>query len=433
MSRFEPVFLSKPLEAKKISMTALRHYDGCPRSGYFYLEHKDAGAQSVEMVRGSALHAVVERGILAMLQAGEPIIPPELLKAIVNEALAEYPVPTVEHDYIREMAYRWADQTTIDPSQVAAIETLIVLEAAGWQVRCKIDFAELQEGGALIRVDDYKSSKAAPGYEEIARKRPDGTMTAKQFQLIVYGLAAAYGSPVRLEPCSNCAPGTPQDAQRAEGDSGCDVCRDRRFVEIPEPYPIGASAQVFELRLVFPGIKNSEGQMITRPVTLTKMELDEYREGLAATLLRLDKSIETGDWPAIQSKAACGECPARSLCPIPKELRDHAGEINTVEDAAEASEVLEGLTARAGQLRKEIKAFVKGRDMTELRYGRTRAWRFGFSESERIGDKDAMWEAIDRAVQFGEPFEKSDFVKTVQSTPFKVEDVESEEPEIEED
>src|SRR2546422_9735318 len=87
MMRFEPVFLpdGKGLE-KRASQTFLRHFNACPRSGYFAALTKGEG-QTAAMVRGSALHAVCERGTLAMIEHGEPKLPPEVAKVIVDEVL----------------------------------------------------------------------------------------------------------------------------------------------------------------------------------------------------------------------------------------------------------------------------------------------------------------------------------------------------------
>jgi hypothetical protein len=130
----------------KASQTLLRHYNACPRSAYLYALHK-GDASTPEMQRGSGLHAVIERGTSLAIEQGEPFIPPEIVKAIVNEVLAdpEFAIPVEEHDYLREAAYRWAAEWAVDPVSVVAVETLFVLQLGGYEVRCRIDFAELRE------------------------------------------------------------------------------------------------------------------------------------------------------------------------------------------------------------------------------------------------------------------------------------------------
>jgi hypothetical protein len=164
--RFKPVFLPNALGGS-ISQTALKHFDACPRSGFLYLLHKGE-ASTDRMVRGSAGHAALERCVRACVENGEVAIPPDLAKAVMDEVLAEYPVPLRYHDELREDVYRWASETAVDPSAVIACETLIVLEVDGFPVRMKVDFAELLEGGAAVHVADYKFAPGMPTQEEVA-------------------------------------------------------------------------------------------------------------------------------------------------------------------------------------------------------------------------------------------------------------------------
>jgi hypothetical protein len=100
-------------------------------------------------------------------------------------------------------------------------------------------------------------------------------------------------------------------------------------------------------------------------------------------------------------------------------LRDHAGEINTVEQAREAAEKLDREAAEHKARKEELKRFVKTLDGRRLRFGRDQAFEFIYGESERIADKDGMFAAMDRAVRYGEPFDRSSFVKPVKSTTFR--------------
>jgi hypothetical protein len=80
--------------------------------------------------------------------------------------------------------------------------------------------------------------------------------------------------------------------------------------------------------------------------------------------------------------------------------------------------VLDRRDAINAAVRKEIKAFAKAHE-TPIRYGADKVLEFGYTESERIADKDAMWADMDRAVRFGEPFDRGRYVKVVKSTPFR--------------
>jgi len=424
--KFAPVHLSAPL-GDRGSQTFLRHFDGCPRSGFLYTLYKGE-ASSVAMVRGVAVHEILERCVKACLSTGEVSIPPEVAKAIVDEVLAEQHVPLREHDYIRESVYRWASQTVIDPAAVIACETLIVLDVDGFQVRMKVDYAEVLEAGAAVRVVDYKSGQGMPSQEDVARKRVTplagggvaGALMAKSFQLVLYALGMRYGQPVRIEPCGMCGAesyeSTLDDEIVACRNCGAETARAR--VEILEPFPLAQSAQRFDLEYVFPGIEDREGRMGKRSMSLTPAELDAYLQSLRGLVARVRHAESSGDWPAQISDAACGECPAASLCPIPRELRDHRGEINTDAEASEAAEVLDREKAEHAARQREIKAHAKANG-GRLRFGRDKVQEF-VPVTRRKTDLDGLLLAVDRAVQFGEPFEKSDYVKESVGTEFKV-------------
>lgn len=421
MSRFSKVVLPPGRELNgKASMTLLKHYQWCPRSGYFYARDKGE-APTMELVRGSAFHEIAQRATELMLQQGEPAVPGEIVKAIVNEVLRETHVPWREHDYLRECAYRWAAEWTVDPARVVACEQLVALELAGWQVRCKIDFAELLNGGMVCRVSDYKTARAAPAFEDIARKRTtDGRWAAKSFQLVLYALALAFGYPVReeLASCEACDGNGFNGGDPGES-HGCSECfgSGRVRAEIVEPFPVVPTAELFELELVFPGIEDSEGRMLRRPVSVTRAELGEYRESLIATLESLRECERTHDWPAIVSDEGCAECPCPAECPIPRELRDHRGTVNTVEQAREAAEVLERDAASVQARKQELRLWAKAHGV-EIRYGRNRALRFKQVNGQKIRDKEALWDAVRRAREYGEAFDPSEYVQETSSSNF---------------
>lgn len=419
MSRFEPVFLEPGRELLgKASQTFLRHYNRCRRSAFLYQETKGI-MQTVEMVRGSCAHSIYEKGTLLMIENGEPKVPPELVKVLVDEELARFPLPIEEHDFVREQAYRWASEWTIDPEAVVACETLFVLRIGRYEVRCKVDHGELN--GRQLLVNDYKTGKGAPLYSEISFKRTDGSIGGRNFQLILYALAMIFGYPVRveMERCRNCE----SDPETADVDlcascGGTGWCR----VEHVEPFPVAAQAQEVIASFVYPAIEDGEKRMLRQPVGFTRLELEAYMGSLEAILASLERSEEEGDWPAVVSDAACEECPARALCPIPKELRDYRGEINSLEELQEACEVyfIRGKQREAD--RKEIKALAKalGGPMARVRFGKDRVWELGdLSEKTEIKDKDGLFEAVQLAVTEGVPFRRADFEKVSKTTPFR--------------
>lgn len=430
MSRFDPVYLSKPLD-KRVSQTALRHMARCPRSAYLYFENRGE-AQNDAMVRGSAAHAIFERATKLAIENHEPMVPPELVRDVLAEVLAEFPVPWHEQDLLREMTWRWATEWTIDPAQVVACETLYVLEVGGWEVRAKVDFAEMR--GDVLYVADYKTGRGASPLDEVARKRKDKkTLLPRSFQLALYALAIKYGKPVRLGPeyeCVGCGRG-PDRWQRvvAEGgspgvleteieddeieDGCCGHCKGRlRAVEHVEDSR-GARAQGVIAHFVYPSIENAESKMLRRPMDFSSLEMTENLESLRALVGQLAEAERTGEWEAIVSTPGCGECPAKSLCPIPPHLRDHEGEIESIEQAALLLEALDIQSKEAAAIRRSIKAFAKRNDV-EIPFGVDKVAKFVYSKTERI-NRDAVLEAC----RTGRPLLRDAVISESESTLFK--------------
>jgi hypothetical protein len=320
--------------------------------------------------------------------------------------------------------YRWASETAVDPSAVIACETLIVLDVDGFPVRMKVDFAELLEGGAAVRVADYKFAPGMPTQEEVARKRPDGSLMARSFQLVLYALGLRYGRPVRVEDCDACD-GDGKFYSRATvaaepgDDPDCLACDGGGVIEMPEPFPLAERAQRFDLEYIYPGIEDRDGKMGRRRMSLTALELDAYRHSLGAVVARLREAERTGDWPAQTSDAACSECPAPRECPIPAELRDYAGRINTDAEASEALEKLDRDKALHAARMREAKAHAKSNGGA-IRFGKDKMAEFVATSSETIRDKEGLRIAVERAVRYGEPFEWSEHVQTKTGTSFKV-------------
>lgn len=364
----------------RISLTGLRHYANCPRSGYLYAKYKGE-ARTDAMVRGSAFHEVADRAVRLMLSQDEEKIPAEVAKALVAEVLAEMPVRVEDHDNLREMAYRFANEWVVKPKDAVACETLFVVELAGWKVRCRIDYAEVK--GDRCYIADYKTSRAAPSYEDISRKRPDGTRAAKNFQLIMYAIALAFGYPVRIEDCGACQDGTTMvyGGGYKEYESDCPECDGKGYIEHVEPFGVADRPQTFDLELVFPAI-DIDGKMLRRGVSLTRLELIEYRDSVVSVLARLRASEAEGDWPAVVSDAGCMECPAEGECPIPRAVRSPVEALSSEAEAVEASVLFHALKREQAGRRKEIKRFVKENGET-LRFGADREWRFVPVERKR--------------------------------------------------
>lgn len=383
--RFAPVFLPEERRLNgRASQTFLKHYSLCPRSGWLYALYKGEAATK-EMQRGKAVHLVHERATAHALLEGEPAMPAELVKVLADEVLAEVPVPFEEHDYIRECAYRMARELAVDPDKAVAVETLFAVDVGGYEVRCRIDFAELV--GDTLHVEDYKSSRAAVPESEMGRKVRDESgalrLMATDFQLVLYVIALIYGVPV----------------MEHDGE------------EVREPFPVAARAQHADVEFVYPGIEDRDGNMLRRRASLTRADVEQYRVSLAGLLQRVAHSEETGDWPAVASDAACSICPAARLCPIPAELNDHRSQINTDADCADALERRLVVAREQRALAKEIRAYVRANG--PVAYGGEMVAEIGHRTKTSFPKRDEMFAALEA----GEPFDRARWVKVTDEFP----------------
>ena len=223
----------EPLERRpsRLSQTALKHADACPRSGYLYLKHR-GGAANHPLDRGSALHVFAERMVLELIRQQEASLyapqPGEdddvarrqvasLTHAMVDEILRERTdlvVPASEADAIRAMAYNLAVGFDVDPQTVVGVERMFGMEIAGWWVIGKIDLASLP-GVHMAQVDDYKTSLHVPTQEEFE----------SAFQTRLYALLLMFGVPLDgddLEPGERAwARGALGESAGSRADRGC--------------------------------------------------------------------------------------------------------------------------------------------------------------------------------------------------------------------
>jgi hypothetical protein len=422
MTAFKPVFLDEPLD-RRLRQTWLRHFNNCPRSAFLAVMY-EGKSSTPEMMRGTAAHEIFARATRLAMEMGEATIPPDVVKTLADEVLGEFPVPLEQHDYVREMAFRWASEVAFDPGYVVACETLFEWPVGEWKVRARIDFAEILEGGHALLIRDYKSSRAAPPWDEVARKMPDGRLVAKNFQLVLYALVMAFGVPVREDPCEFChgAGHTIQMGGAAETEVRCAMCDGAGVVETPEPFSIAKGVNRFDLEFVYPGIEDREGKMVRRPLTLDRLELEEYRTSVEGLVGRVRRAEQSGDWPAVTSDAACSECPAPGECPIPQEVRNWRGRINTPEQASEAAMVLDRQKAELRAAQTELRNFAKETG-EPIRFG-GKVMELVYAESEQL-DKDALFAALSR----GETVDWGDYISVKGRTDFKARDLTADERE----
>jgi hypothetical protein len=428
----------RPEQPSRLSQTFLRHTANCFRSGAFYLQF-GGGAGSHEMDRGTAGHRVAERMGKHALEYGEPTVPHELVREIVNEVIAEPDIliSPDEIDFLHVLGYHFAEALVFDPEAIVGLERKVVLEIGGWRIVGKIDLAWAK--GDRAGVWDYKTSMNLP---DIAAWGPGETDAGKKrirrflFQTLLYALLLKYGRPVST--CPRCHGSgeigwndspikDPQCAQEAT----CDVCHGDG--EIVEDTPLAPRAQYLDLAEVYPAYlyedENGAKTLASRRTTITLDELENHRRWLEALIGKIGRSFETGEWPAVPG-SHCNECPAQRLCPIPAVLRDRGfdpdtGEVIVVdsnESARAALALRDRLNAEAGALWEQAKAWadqgnviVVGDQVYEFKYVETTSVR----KSRGKNDWDGLVAAIEYAADTGEPFDREKWIKKGNGTRFQ--------------
>jgi hypothetical protein len=406
----------EPIERpKRLRQTVLRHASNCPRSAYLYLKH-EGGAGGSQLDRGTAFHRFAERATKAIIEQGERMIPGEVAKAIVDEILEEpdLVLSPFEADRVREMAFHWAEGVVIDPETVIAVEERFTWDVDGVTVSGTIDLARLlsdREFGAILELDDYKTTFNLPEQADYGRTRRDGTVRYTGFQGVLYSLLTLRGVP-------------------SSGISG-----------------LGDGVNLWRPAQVFPAyLRDVEGHVFlaSRSGTITRPELADDEAYMKALIRKLigyfayteepcpvcaDDPYATHPphvcaggvlagqkWSAVPG-SHCSECPSPTECPLPAELRRHQGVINTPEQAQEAAEWHDRQQALLGATWKELRAYVKAHG--RLRFGRDLVLEPGHQERVEIRKREEMFAAIDRAVQFGEPFDSEAWIRRSDSSPVK--------------
>lgn len=417
LRRLEPV---DPVTVPdRFSQTLVVKSDACPRSAYLYMKYS-GGAPSPEMIRGTALHMVLERATNMALEQDEGEVPPELVRDLVAEVLREVPVPSHEVDYVRMMAHRWAERTTLDPARIVAVERKILLPVGEHVVSMKLDLATLSEDGSEGEVVDYKSSRRLPAEDDVSVKMPDGRRIPTTPQLLVYALGLKYGFPVRKVPCEPCAGTGKVPCSVEEDHGGCPFCGGTQFqtgkgyVEERDPFPLAGGAQVVHVSEVYPG-PDFDDELASRGASIVAAEMPDHMAWLEGVVERLVASTETWKFEAIDG-SHCSECPARHECPLPEEAKEYRGVINTQE---ELSRAVSAYFRRKDELAadwKEIKGMVDVLGPT--RFGKDQVLEFATQERNST-DMEALQAGVEEAIEWGRPFDVRDYVKTSKSTPLK--------------
>jgi hypothetical protein len=352
-SEFPPVELAVE-RPETASMTLLRRADACPRSAYLGIKYHDAPGTHA-MARGRITHAGLERATLRMIELGEPEMPGEVARDLMQaeiEQQTDVVLPAAEQDACRLMAWNWGEQTALDLDAIVGVEATFELDISGWRHRGRVDRVEIR--GTRCDIYDYKTQLAIPAQEEAER----------DFQLWDYGLLVCQGM--------------------IEG----------------RPFGVAEGVNDFYLHLVFPRYTLDEGGLFERRLHVTRAQLGEFRFSVERLLQIIEHGLDTGDWPA-SSGSHCARCPCRPECPIPEQLHE-LEEIRNVADAEALAEEWHQEDSRNRRRKATLKRWAERNG--PIFYG-DYALDFRKQESYSVRDWGAMLAAIQRTVGFGEPFD----------------------------
>lgn len=417
----------EPVEVpRRFSMTLLDRADNCPRSAYLAVKHR-GGPGSHEMDRGTLFHEVGARALKTLIAHGERQFSPEdpegaasIMASLVDGVLRERPdlvVPRREVDDVREMAYHWAVGYDVDPEHVAGIERLMVLDLeCGWTISGRLDVIALPSA-ELGQVDDYKTSAAFPTQEEY-----EGSV-----QPWLYAVLLCFGVPVDVETCVGCDGRGYSLCDDGECHPGCRnafcvACEGRGYIE-HRGEPFGQHLKGVLTREVYPRPKlRDDGTLHRREMLLARTAIADYRADLERMASTLAERFASWEFPA-RSGSWCSTCPAAAECPLPGELRDHAGEINTVEQATEAWEKAQHVKARVAAIEREVKNFCKAHavaiEVGDLRWEWVPSEGRALRKSGRGSDWEGLQAAVVEAAEFGAPFDITEWVVPTVSNGFK--------------
>lgn len=415
---------------RRLSQTLIAKHDDCPRSAYLYVKHR-GGPGSHNMDRGTLAHMVWERAMKTLIKETERRFAPEdpeqaasMMAAIVDEVLRATPglvVPRREVDDVREMAYHWAVGYDVDPEQVAGIERLMVLDLqCGWTISGKLDVIALPSA-ELGQVDDYKTGQAMPTQEEY-----EGST-----QPWVYAVLLCFGVPVDVTMCEDCAGEgrwTHVFGGEVPAEVECASCEGKGRIEV-RGEAFGQHLQGVLCREVYPRPKlRDDGTLHRRELLLARTAIADFRADLERMAWQLGERFKTWDFPARSSGGSdngswCSECPASAECPLPAALRDHAGTVNTLEQATEAWAKAQHAKARTAAIEKEVKNYAKAHGVA-IRLG-DQQWRWQPKEGRAVkkagrgSDWDGLQAAVVEAASYGAPFDVRDWVVRTSGSEFK--------------
>jgi hypothetical protein len=272
--------------------------------------------------------------------------------AVVDEVLREHPeLQVTKHgaDQLRMQAFHWATAQPVDPETVVAVERKFVLDLdSGWTVSGKVDLAAL-EGTDTLAILDLKSLGRRP------RMSPSPTSISSCACIRCW---CCSGSPWKT-PCECQTPGIAIPVNGNPAEWQCPNCGGRGYTE-QRLSPIGDGINYVRPRLVYPRVLRQDGELHRRPETgvLTRAQVADFRTDVERDAEKISRALETGEWPAVPG-SHCSMCPCPAECPLPEQLRGHAGTVTTVEEAARALEWADREGAEVAAKKREARRFVE--------------------------------------------------------------------------
>jgi len=344
---------------EKFSQSLLAKWDTCHRSAFLYLKHK-GGPATHPLIRGSVFHHFVQETTQYLESVQEHSIPGDVAKDRMMALIASgelvdtddqgkkrrlaINLPEYEQDALRVMAWNWAESTMIDPQHVVGIEQMIEMRVGDHIVRGKLDLAQLNPLG-YGEVDDYKTSLSIPKQDEIENG-------AKGFQLKFYAALLLFGKPAG------------------------------------EDFGLGAGIDRVLARLLYPRYRNSEtGALIGREIMLSRTDLNDFMQSLAAHLDGLERAFKTRKFQATDG-AHCSECPARQDCPLPDHLHAYP-RIENEEQAIEQAKFIDFTATDVRRAKKALRDWQDENGVEALPFNDDYAYAFRVQHSRQ-------WDKVDQ-------------------------------------
>lgn len=352
-----------------VRQSLLATFDSCALSCRFSLDHEQGWNTHVQG-RGIIFHRFAAKALLAMVESQEDTIPQDLALEILRECLRQHdveprdqvPVPFSEIKDLRWMVVKFATDNVFDIGQLASVEerleATVTYEGDGGfgverMITGQLDALFFPEPSHAI-VLDWKTGWALPPPKELSE--------GGYFQQRIYGFLVL-----------------------------------RR-------YP---SVEQVTLREHY--VRHHPGESVgtgnVREAILSRAQLPDVEEEIAALVERFDRAVEHGNWPPEKDEKLvlwtpspgkhCSYCPRPSSCPIFPDARGE-GAITSPEMAERYAAEAEVAKAVADQRNKAMKAWGDVRGEIPIKHAKdpNRVWGYQPYTRKERPTRDTMEAAL---------------------------------------